>query len=91
MRGDDMELDPVTAALREAEDAVSSISYGGASDVQLASQNAYIRRLQHEIAQRYGLNSTSRGREPFRRITMTSASQGPVAARCPAWPPPADR
>ena len=91
MRGDDMELDPVTAALREAEDAVSSISHGGASDVQLAPQNAYIRRLQHEIAQRYGLNSTSRGREPFRRITMASASEGPVAAGGASWPPPADR
>ena len=91
MRGDDMELDPVTAALREAEDAVNSISHGGASNVQLAPQNAYIRRLQHEIAERYGLSSTSRGREPFRRVTMASASQGAVAAGSASWPPPADR
>ena len=89
MRGDDMELDPVTAALREAEDGVTSISHGGASNVELAPQNAYIRRLQHEIAERYGLNSTSRGREPFRRVTM--ASEGVVAAGSASWPPPADR
>jgi len=89
MRGDDMELDPVTAALREAEDGVTSISHGGASNVELAPQNAYIRRLQHEIAERYGLNSTSRGREPFRRVTM--ASEGVVAAGAAQWPPPADR
>jgi len=91
MRGDDMELDPVTAALREAEDAVNSISHGGASNVQLAAQNAYIRRLQHEIAERYGLSSTSRGREPFRRVTMASASQSTVVAGSASWPPPADR
>jgi len=89
MRGDDMELDPVTAALREAEDGVSSISHGGASNVELTPQNAYIRRLQHEIAQRYGLSSTSRGREPFRRVTL--AAQGAVAAGGAAWPPTADR
>lgn len=88
MRGDDLELDPVTAALREAEDGVNSISHGGASDVELAPQNAYIRRLQHEIAQRYGLSSTSRGREPFRRVTMDSQA---VVGGGSSWPPPADR
>jgi stage III sporulation protein SpoIIIAA len=91
MRGDDMELDPVTAALREAEDGVSSLSHGGASNVELAPQNAYIRRLQHEIAQRYGLNSTSRGREPFRRVTMASAAGGAVSASGAAWPPSPDQ
>jgi stage III sporulation protein AA len=83
MRGSETEVDPLTAALREAEDAVSSISHGGAANVELAPQNAYIRRLQHEIAQRYGLTSTSRGREPFRRVTLVSDGP-PVASR---WPP----
>jgi stage III sporulation protein SpoIIIAA len=84
MRGSDMEVDPLTAALREAEDAVTSISHGGASNVELSPQNAYIRRLQHEIAERYGLSSTSRGREPFRRVMVVSDGQ-PVAAS--PWPP----
>jgi hypothetical protein len=89
MRGSDMELDPVTAALREVEEGVTSISHGGASNVELTPQNAYIRRLQHEIAERYGLSSTSRGREPFRRVTM--ASGGVVATGSGSWPPPVDR
>ncbi len=84
MRGDDMEVDPLTAALREAEDAVTSISHGGSANVELSPQNAYIRRLQHEVIERHGLTSTSRGREPFRRVMVVSDGM-PVAAA--PWPP----
>ena len=84
MRGSDMEVDPLTAALREAEDAVASISHGGAANVELTPQTAYIRRLQHEIAERHGLGSTSRGREPFRRVLVVSDG-APVATA--TWPP----
>lgn len=84
MRGSDMEVDPLTSALREAEDAVSSISHGGAANVELAPQNAYIRRLQHELTERHGLTSTSRGREPFRRVVLVSDGS---AAAGSTWPP----
>lgn len=87
MRGGDDEVDPLTAALREAEDAVASVSHGGASNVELAPQNAYIRRLQHEVAQRHGLTSNSRGREPFRRVMVVpggGAGAGP-------WPMQGER
>ena len=83
MRGADTEVDPLTAALREAEDAVASVSHGGAANVELAPQNAYIRRLQHEVAQRHGLSSSSRGREPFRRV-MVVPGTAPVTAT--PWP-----
>ena len=47
--------------------------------VELSPQNAYIRRLQHQMAERANLVSRSRGREPYRRVRLY-----PDAAR-PAW------
>jgi predicted RNA-binding protein Jag len=38
--------------------------------VELSPQNAYIRRLQHQLVQRYGLSSESKGEEPFRRVVI---------------------
>jgi predicted RNA-binding protein Jag len=38
--------------------------------VELSPQNAYIRRLQHQLAQKYSLLSRSRGREPLRRVRI---------------------
>jgi hypothetical protein len=61
--------DPVLDAMTEAEDAIHSVI---ALDrpVELAPQSAYIRRLQHELAQRFNLSSQSRGREPQRRVRI---------------------
>jgi stage III sporulation protein SpoIIIAA len=61
--------DPVTAAIREAEDAISEVMTKD-RPVELTPQNAYVRRLQHQMAQRYNLGSRSRGREPFRRVRI---------------------
>ncbi len=72
MRNEGDELDPTTAALREAEEAIAAISFSGdQQQLELAPQNAYIRRLQHEVATRHGLRSASRGREPYRRVTVS--------------------
>ena len=38
--------------------------------VELSPQNAYIRRLQHQMAERANLVSRSRGREPYRRVRL---------------------
>ena len=62
-------FDPVTSALEEAEVAAAGIA-DGERDAELAPQNAYIRRLQHELAQRYNLSSRSLGREPKRRVRL---------------------
>jgi len=61
--------DPVVAALKEAEDAIGQVlnAYG---PVDLNPQNAYIRRLQHMLAQRYNLNSRSLGAEPNRHVRI---------------------
>ena len=64
-------FDPVRAALAEAEQAIGELSAGQAESVELTAQNAYIRRLQHEMAQRYELSSTSAGREPHRRVRLS--------------------
>ena len=56
-------------ALREAEEAVTRVGRGD-PQVELTPQGSYIRHLQHQIADRYGLSSTSEGREPGRRVVI---------------------
>ena len=70
LRGEGDASDPTTAALREAEEAIAEVAVRGASSVELTPQNAYIRRLQHEVATRHGLRTLSKGREPYRRVTI---------------------
>ena len=64
-----LEVDPREAALREAEEAVGVV-IRGAEPVELSPQNAYVRRLQHQMAERANLISRSRGREPYRRVRL---------------------
>jgi len=61
--------DPVTEAMEEAEDAITRV-LETARPVELAPQTSYIRRLQHQMAERYNLGSTSKGKEPFRRVRI---------------------
>ena len=67
-------MDPVLSAMSEAEDAIHAVM---AEDrpVELQPQRAYIRRLQHELAQRFNLESQSRGREPQRRVRILPGSR----------------
>jgi stage III sporulation protein SpoIIIAA len=64
-----LEVDPREAALREAEEAIGLV-IRSSSPVELSPQNAYIRRLQHQMAERANLVSRSRGREPYRRVRL---------------------
>ncbi len=73
-----LEIDPREAALRETEDAIEAV-LSSSQAVELSPQNAYIRRLQHQMAERANLVSRSRGREPYRRVRLY-----PDAARS-AW------
>lgn len=57
-------------ALREAEEAIAQIMQGKRA-VELSPQSAYIRRLQHLMAERYHLASHSRGTEPQRRVEIS--------------------
>jgi len=64
-----LEIDPREAAMRETEEAIGAV-LNGSEPVELSPQNAYIRRLQHQMAERANLVSRSRGREPFRRVRL---------------------
>ncbi|HEY8490948.1 MAG TPA: R3H domain-containing nucleic acid-binding protein [Dehalococcoidia bacterium] len=75
MRGDTAPFDPVTDAMREAEEAINEVLNRGRA-VELSPQNAYIRRLQHQMAQRYNVSSRSTGREPFRRVRIGPSVNG---------------
>jgi stage III sporulation protein SpoIIIAA len=57
------------AALTEVERAIAQV-FGSARAVELEPQNSYVRRLQHQLVQRYGLASESTGDEPFRRVVI---------------------
>ncbi len=57
-------------ALNEAEEAVGKVRGGGEGSVELSPQSAYIRRLQHLLAQRSNLASQSTGKDPNRRVRI---------------------
>ena len=61
--------DPVSRAMFEAEEAITAV-IDGAPPTALAPQGTYVRRLQHELADRYNVGSRSRGREPNRRVEI---------------------
>jgi len=57
------------SAITEAEKAAEQVSESGET-VELNPQGSYIRRLQHLIAERNNLNSSSKGRDPNRRVRI---------------------
>ncbi len=59
----------IKAALTEAEEAVAQVK-GGEESIELSPQSAYIRRLQHLIAERNALLSQSTGKDPNRRVRI---------------------
>ncbi len=56
-------------ALGEAEEAINAVK-SGQEAVELNPQSAYIRRLQHLIAERNELSSDSLGKDPQRRVRI---------------------
>jgi stage III sporulation protein SpoIIIAA len=56
-------------ALREAEEAIERVLSSG-EPVELLPQNAYVRRLQHQLIEEHQLASTSIGTEPRRRVRV---------------------
>ncbi len=62
--------DSTIRALLETEDAINQVLNKGLTTAELAPANAYIRKLQHQMATRYNLSSRSRGKEPYRRVKI---------------------
>jgi stage III sporulation protein SpoIIIAA len=61
--------DPVAVAVEEAQTAVEQIKDGDEL-VELNPQSAYIRRLQHLVAEQNALPSDSTGKDPNRRVRI---------------------
>jgi stage III sporulation protein SpoIIIAA len=59
-----------SVALREAEEAIERVLDSG-EPAELMPQNAYIRRLQHQMIEAHDLMGASIGTEPRRRIRIT--------------------
>jgi stage III sporulation protein SpoIIIAA len=64
------ETDDEALALRDAEEGVGRVMEMG-QPVELLPQNAYLRRLQHMLVQKYSLSSESVGTEPYRRVRIS--------------------
>ncbi len=60
---------PVREALQEAREAIRQVQ-AGVPEVELSPQNAYIRRLQHEMARAANLGSYSVGKGNSRRVRI---------------------
>ncbi len=73
--GSDGEDSPRELAIREAKEAAQRVMES-AETVELRPQMKALRRLQHEIAERYHLKSFSVGRDPRRRVKVA-----PMAGR----------
>ena len=68
--------DGINAAIREAEDAVRMIETGEDS-VALSPQSSFIRRLQHQTAERSNLSSFSVGTDPWRHVKISRPGSVP--------------
>lgn len=66
------EPDVTETALEEALEGVERVRQNG-SDVELAPQNSYVRRLQHQLVERHDLTARSTGTEPDRRLVILGA------------------
>ncbi|MBV8489235.1 MAG: AAA family ATPase [Candidatus Eremiobacteraeota bacterium] len=62
-------IDHEELALREAEEAVYQVLLTSQA-IELSPQTSYVRRMQHQLAERYRLQSRSTGLEPNRRVRI---------------------
>jgi len=67
-------IDVEEVALREAEEAVYQVMLNNQA-VELSPQTSYVRRMQHQLAERYRLQSRSTGLEPNRRVRIFKESE----------------
>ncbi len=69
-----IELSEEDIAVQSAEEAIEEIvgdATGGLNSLELAPQNSFLRRLQHQIAENYNMISESIGVEPNRRVKIS--------------------
>jgi stage III sporulation protein SpoIIIAA len=59
-------------AIQDARQAIEKVVSGERTSVQLSSQDATVRKMQHQMAREANLYSRSSGAEPRRRVTIYS-------------------
>ncbi|NTW04023.1 MAG: AAA family ATPase, partial [Oscillochloris sp.] len=57
-------------AMVELETAIGQLMNGERNSIELTPRSSYIRRLQHQMADRYNLRSESHGNDPNRRVKL---------------------
>ena len=68
------EISEEDVAISHAEEAIEEImndTSGGLNSLELAPQNSFLRRLQHQIAENYNMASESIGQDPNRRVRIS--------------------
>ena len=68
---------PLQGALDEVQTAAERLLESNEDSIELTPQTSYIRRLQHQVAERHSLTSRSAGREPFRRVRLFRTGRNP--------------
>lgn len=69
-----IELTEEDQAVQDVEEAVEEIlndTTGGLNSLELAPQNSFLRRLQHQVAENHKMISESIGAEPNRRVKIS--------------------
>ncbi|MFN0095780.1 MAG: R3H domain-containing nucleic acid-binding protein [Dehalococcoidia bacterium] len=67
--------DPLVDIFKDTEDAIAQVLQEG-RPVELPPANSYVRRVQHQLATRYNLDSKSSGKEPLRRVRILPMAAG---------------
>ena len=75
--GVDKQDEATTRALAEAAAAIRQVKTT-LRPVEISPQNAYLRRLQHQLVAENDLSARSTGKEPQRRLRITPAPEAPA-------------
>jgi hypothetical protein len=67
--------DPTDAALEEALEGIRRAQQTH-QQVELAPQNSYVRRLQHQLVEQHELSARSTGSDPNRRLVILAPDGG---------------
>jgi len=68
------ERQEVIHALKETEEAIEEVK-SSQQPIELSPQSSFVRRLQHQLAQKYNLFSRSSGRGRERRVTISTREE----------------
>jgi nucleoside-triphosphatase THEP1 len=69
------EADTTTRALEEAMEAIRKVK-SKLTTQEISPQNAYVRRLQHQLVEEHGVEAKSTGKEPNRRLRISAPGMG---------------